>query len=100
MRKRLALLGVLLLLAAALIYVYPSIASPISSGLGQNAISVVLDSTNVISIAPQGSNFYAANMSGGDTLAVSLTTNPGNVDVLLMNRGNFSLWSEGSKGSY
>lgn len=100
MRKRLAGLGVLLLLLALLTYLYPSTVSPLSASLGQTSVSTVLDKTNVISIQPEGSSSYFTNLSNGDSLAASMTTNPGNVDVLLMNQENFNLWNSSSRGSY
>lgn len=73
---------------------------PLSSSLGQMGTETVFSTDKVIPIAPQSYGNYNASLMTGDTLAVTLTSNPGGIDVLLMNQGNFSLWSSSSKGSY
>lgn len=100
MRKKTAILGALLIAAAAYLYVTPSLTSPLAASLGQTGTDTVFDKNSVIPVSPQNSSFYEANLTKGESLVVTLMTNPGNIDVLLMNQGNFSLWSSGSAVSY
>ena len=74
--------------------------TPVSSSLGLMGTDTVYDTNSVIRVAPQNFSSYPANLTSGDTLVVSLTSNPGDIDVLLMNQGNYSLWSSGTGVSY
>jgi hypothetical protein len=96
MRRRVAALGALLIVFALFLYSNPSLT--VSFGLVTS--DTVFDKTSLVSIAPQNFSFYEVNLQPGDALSVSLATNPGNVDVLLMNQGNFSQWSQRVRGSY
>jgi len=100
MRRKTSAVGAVLIIAALVLYFNTSLTIPLVSLLGSSGTDTVFDRNSVIPIAPQNYSFYDANLTTGDTLAVSLTTHPGNIDVLLMNQGNFSLWSSGAKVSY
>jgi len=100
LRKKTSAVGAVLILAALFLYFSTSVTLPMVALLGPSGTDTVFDKNIVIPIAPQNYSFYDANLTNGDTLAVSLTTHPGNIDVLLMNQGNFSLWSSGAKVSY
>ena len=100
MRKKTAAIGAILIILAAYLYVSPSITSPISASLGQVSTDTVFQHNSVIPIAPQNYSYYEANLTQGDSLVVTLTTNPSNVDVLIMNQGNFSLWASGKAVAY
>ena len=82
------------------LYFNASLTIPMVALLGSSGTATVFDRNIVVPIAPQNYSFYDANLTTGDTLAVTLTTHPGNIDVLLMNQGNFSLYSSGAKVSY
>ncbi|MDG6901413.1 MAG: zinc ribbon domain-containing protein [Nitrososphaerota archaeon] len=100
MRRKTSLVGALLIVVALFLYVSPSVTAPLSPYLGQSSVDTVFDRNSVTPVAPLNYSFYGVNLTAGDSLTVSLTTNPGNIDVLLMNQGNFSLWSSGGKVSY
>ena len=93
MRRKTLAVGAFLLILAAYTYLNPALTSPISSSLGSVSTDTVFSQNNVVPVAPQNFSYYKANLTKGYSLVVSLATNPGNVDVLLMNQGNFSLWS-------
>jgi hypothetical protein len=88
------------LVLAAFLYLNPTLTSTLTSNLGAVGTETAYDRTRVVSIAPQNYSYVDAKLAPGDSLAVSLTSNPGNIDVLIMNQGNFSLWSQGGRGSY
>jgi len=100
LRRTISAVGALLIIAAVFLYLNPSLNIPLSANLGQVGTETVFDRNVVVPIAPQGYSNYSVNLLTGDTLSVSLTTNPGNIDVLLMNQGNFSLWSSSTRGAY
>jgi len=100
MRRRTAAVGALLLVVAVYLYFNPSLTAPVSNSLGQMSTDNVYSYNSVVRVAPENFSYYPANLTSGDTLVVSLTSNPGNIDVLLMNQGNYSLWSSGNGVSF
>ena len=93
-------MGAALLVVAIFLYFNTSLTIPFATLLGSSGTDMTFDRNNVIIIPPQSSSNYSASLANGDTLSVSLSTHPGNIDVLLMNQGNFSLWSSAARSSY
>ena len=100
MRRRVAALGALLLLAAAFLYTNPSFGNPISASFGQAGQTTFLERNVLVRITSQNYSYYEVPLATGDSIAVSFAANPGGVDVFLMNQGNFTLWAASEQGSY
>ena len=100
MRRKTSTLGAVLLLIGIFLYFNAPLMVPLTTYLGSSGTDTVFDRNNVVIIPPQGSSSFNATLANGDTLSVALTTHPGNIDVLLMNQGNFSLWSASARSSY
>jgi hypothetical protein len=100
LRRKTAFLGALLVIVALLLYFTPSVTTQLAGYLGPTGTDTLFNYNSVVTIPPQDSSPYNASLTTGDSLAVSLTTHPGNIDVILMNQGNFTLWSKGTGVSY
>lgn len=90
-------MGAVLLIAGLFLYFTTSLTIPMVALLGPSGTSTVFDNNSVVQVPPQNYSAYPANLTTGETLIVSLTTHPGQIDVLLMNQGNYSLWHSGAQ---
>ena len=100
MKRKTTALASIILIAGLYLFYSPGATSAMDSSLGIAVTQVVYDRTSVVVVAPQNYSFVSAKLQQGDSLNVVLTANPGNVDVLLMNQGNFSEWASSRGGSY
>lgn len=100
MKKRTAALAATLLLLALFLFSNPAVAEMLVSNLGITSTETTYDRVSVVSIGPLNDSFFSTKLTPGSSLSVSLRANPGDIDVLLMNQGNFTLWGHGNGGSY
>jgi hypothetical protein len=100
MKRRLAALAAILLIIALYLAANPTTSDMLTSSMGVTNYQTNYDRTDVLSVRPLNYSFFETSLTPGGTLGVSLSANPGNVDVLVMNQGNFSLWARGGEIGY
>jgi hypothetical protein len=100
MKRKTAALAAALLIAALYLFFNPGTLAPATGSLGIGGIQSVYDKTSVVAVEPLNYSYVAVNMATGDSLKVDMDANPGGLDVLLLNQGNFSSWVSSKGGSF
>ena len=100
MKRRVAAFGALLLVLALYLATNPLESQALAGSVGLNGSTVVVDQTRVMTVDALNSSYFGEAIPSGGSLTVSLVADPGGIDVLVLNQGNFSLWAQGGGGSY
>lgn len=100
MKRRLAAVGAVLLILALYLAVSPITSDMLASTMGVTNYQTNYDRTDVLSVRPLNYSYFETTLTPGGTLGLSLSANPGDIDVLVMNQGNFSLWTRGGGTAY
>lgn len=71
-----------------------------SGFVGVSNQQTVYDANLVVPVRPSGYNNVSVELTPQDTLNASMHSNPGGIDFLLMNQGNFSNYAENNGSLY
>lgn len=92
--------GIIALILGAYLVFSPPAYNAFSLGVGLSSQQTMLDRTSVVSLSGSNSSSIMVPLTPQDNLSASIQSNPRGIDFLLMNAGNYSLWSGKNSGSY